>query len=92
MHERCTDWGPRRKQREHEIDIEKTRVKRIKRSQQGYGIVWCFGTVATGGAIAILYLQDYGPEVVPEPRQCGFREGHLIGAVVFGRGRADNPW
>lgn len=61
MYERCIDWGPRRKQRKHEIDIEKTRMKRIKRSQQQYGIVWYFGTIATwwgGGvrAVAILKL------------------------------------
>lgn len=47
--------------RKHEIDIEKTRMKRIKRSQQQYGIVWYFGTIATwwgGGvrAVAILKL------------------------------------
>lgn len=61
MYERCIDWGPRRKQREHEIDIEKIRMKRIKRSQQRYWIVWYFGTIATGWgdgvqAIAVLYL------------------------------------
>lgn len=67
MHERCTDWGPRRKQREHEIDIEKTRVKRIKRSQQGYGIVWCFGTVATGGLLPSYTCRTMGRKWCQNP-------------------------
>lgn len=60
MYERCIIHGPRRKQKVYEIVVEKTQMER---NQQGYGMLWCFGTSDMGELLLSLYLEGQGKEV-----------------------------
>lgn len=60
MYERCIIHGPRRKQKVYEIVVKKTQMER---NQQGYGMLWYFGTFDMGELLLSLYLEGQGKEV-----------------------------